>query len=88
MNKKEIVKLVKTFKKTNYKDLVGALIIYEFLENEYYYDIELEELKEEDLKTLDNIYVKWLKSDICGLLNEDLKELIEEEFEDIEEVDE
>lgn len=81
MNKENIIKLVKEFKNVNYKDLVGALVVFEILENEYYYETELNELRDEDLKTLENIYEKWMNSDISGLLNEDLKEIINEEVE-------
>ena len=81
MNKENIIKLVKEFKNVNYKDLVGALVVFEILENEYYYETELNELRDEDLKTLENIYEKWMDSDIAGLLNEDLKEIINEEVE-------
>lgn len=81
MKKENIVRLVKELKNVNYKDVVGALVVYEILENELYYDTELEELRDEDIKTLENIYDKFMESDtITGLLNDELKEIIESEM--------
>ena len=80
MNKDIIIKLVKEFKSVDYKDLVGALAIYEIIENEMYYETELEELNEKDIKTLENIYNEFMNSKtIKGLLNDELVEIIESE---------
>ena len=80
MNKDSIIKLVKEFKGVDYKDLVGALAIYEIIENEMYYETELEELNEKDIKTLENIYNEFMNSKtIKGLLNDELVEIIESE---------
>ena len=80
MNKDIIIKLVKEFKSVDYKDLVGALAIYEIIENEMYYETELEELNEKDIKTLVNSYNEFMNSKtIKGLLNDELVEIIESE---------
>lgn len=85
MNKDIIIKLVKEFKSVDYKDLVGALAIYEIIENEMYYETELEELNEKDIKTLENIYNEFMNSKtIKGLLNDELVEIIESEVEENE----
>lgn len=82
MNKENIIKLVKELKNANYKDVVGSLVVYKILENEMYYSIELEELSDKDIKTLENIYNKFMESKtITGLLNDELKEIIESEME-------
>ena len=74
MNKDNIIKLVKQFNEINYKDLFGALIVFEQLD--YLYN--LEDFNDKDVEFLEKIFNKFMDSDICGLLNEDLKELIEE----------
>ena len=81
MNKESIIRLVKELKNANYKDVVGALVVYEILENELYYDSEIEDLRDGDTKTLENIYSKFMESKtITGLLNDELKEIIESEI--------
>lgn len=81
MKKENIVRLVKELKNANYKEVVGALVVFEILENELYYDTELEELRDEDIKTLEKIYNKFMESaTITGLLNDELKEIIESEM--------
>ena len=81
MNKENIIRLVKELKNANYKDVVGSLVVYEILENELYYDNELEELSDGDTKTLEKIYNKFMESStITGLLNDELKEIIESEM--------
>ena len=82
MNKEIIIELVKKFKSVDYKDLVGALAIYEIIENEMYYETELDELNEKDIQTLENIYKEFMNSKtIKGLLNDELVEIIESECE-------
>lgn len=82
MNKEIIIELVKKFKSVDYKNLVGALAIYEIIENEMYYETALEELSKKDMQTLENIYNKFMNSKtIKGLLNEELVEIIESECE-------
>ena len=77
MKLKNVIRLVKQFKNENYEDLVGALVVYEIIEDEFLY--ELDDMDDKDLKTLKEIYYKFMKSEIPGLLNEDLKDIIREE---------
>lgn len=73
MIKENIIELVNHFNMVSYQDLVGALIVYEK-------DLDLEDLTDEDMEKLENIYYKWLDSDISGLLDTDLKDIINEEL--------
>ncbi len=77
MNKENIKELVKLFNNVNYKDLFGAIIIFEKLD----YLADLEDLQDTDINTLETIYEKFMDSDITGLLNDDLKEIIDKESE-------
>jgi len=66
---KEIKKLVRLFKNTDYKVLFMALCVNEKLD---YLD-ELEDLNGSDLERLEEIYNKYMENDgITGLLNADL----------------
>lgn len=73
MIKENIIELVNHFNMVSYQDLVGALIVYEK-------DLDLEDLTDEDMEKLENIYYKWLDSDISGLLDTDLKDMINKEL--------
>lgn len=73
MNKINIIRLVKQFNNEDYKDLVGALIVFEKMD--YLHDID--DLTDEDIKALEDIYYEWLHSDISGLLDTDLKDIID-----------
>lgn len=77
MNKENIKELVKLFNNVNYKDLFGAIIVFEKLD----YLAELDDLQDSDINTLETIYEKFMDSDITGLLNDDLKEIIDKESE-------
>jgi hypothetical protein len=77
MSKEKVIELVKLFRNTNYKDLFGALIVFELLENEYFYNEELNSMDNKDIKYLENLYIKFMDSPtISGLLNEELKDMV------------
>ena len=79
MKLENIKRLVKQFNNEDYKELVGALIVFEKMD--YLHD--LEDLNNKDIEKLEEIYYKWLHSDISGLLDMDLKDLIDEELEEV-----
>lgn len=79
MNKEKIIELVKTLKSNNYKDIFAAIVIFEKLE--YLHD--LQDIDDKDINMLEEIYDRFMESStITGLLNDELKEIIEEEEED------
>ena len=79
MNIENIKELALKLRKSNYKDLFGALVVFHFIENEHYYENEVNELGDIDLIELENMYIRFMNNDnIKGLLNEDLIEIIEE----------
>ena len=78
MKLENIKRLVKQFNNEDYKELVGALIVFEKMD--YLHD--LEDLTDKDIEKLEEIYYKWLHSDISGLLDMDLKDIIDEELGD------
>ena len=74
MNKNKIIELVKILKNSNYKDVFGALIIFEKLD--YLHD--LQDFNNGDIEYLEKVYDKFMDSPtISGLLNEELKEILE-----------
>lgn len=76
MNKEKIIELVKTLNSSDYKDVFGAIIIFEYLD----YLQDLQDLNNIDIETLEEVYDKFMDSPtITGLLNEDLKEFLESE---------
>lgn len=68
MDIEKIKDLVKIFKKANYKDLFGALIINEQLD----YMHDLDELNESDIEILEGLFNRFMKSDNATLINRDL----------------
>lgn len=79
MNKEKIIELVKTLNNNNYKDVFAAIVIFEKLE--YLHD--LQDIDDKDINMLEEIYDRFMESaTITGLLNDELKEIIEEEEED------
>lgn len=68
MDIEKIKELVKIFKKANYKDLFGALIINEQLD----YMHDLDELNEGDIEILEGLFNRFMKSDNATLINRDL----------------
>ena len=78
MNKEKIIELVKTLKSNDYKDVFAAIVIFEILE--YLHD--LQDIDDKDIKYLEEVYDRFMESaTITGLLNDELKEIIEEEEE-------
>ena len=77
MKLENIKRLVKQFNNENYIDLVGALIVFEKMD----YLQDLEDLTDKDIEKLEKIYYEWLHSDISGLLDMDLKDIIDKELE-------
>lgn len=76
MNKNKIVELVKILKNSDYKDVFGALIVFEKLD----YLQDLQDFNDGDIEYLEKIYNKFMDSyTISGLLNEELKEMLENE---------
>lgn len=79
MNKEKIIELVKTLNNNDYKDVFAAIVIFEKLE--YLHD--LQDIDDKDINMLEEIYDRFMESaTITGLLNDELKEIIEEEEED------
>jgi len=77
MNKNNVKELVKQFENENYKDLFGALIVFEKLD----YIIE-DDITDKDIEFLEKVYEEFMESKtISGLLNEELKDIIESESE-------
>ncbi len=75
MNKNKIIELVKILKNSDYKDIFGALIVFEKLD----YLQDLQDFNDGDIEYLEKVYDKFMDSPtISGLLNEELKEILEE----------
>lgn len=74
MNKNKIIELVKILKNSDYKDVFGALIVFEKLD--YLYN--LKDLNDGDIEYLEKVYDKFMNSPtMSGLLNEELNEILE-----------
>ena len=75
MNKEKIIELVKTLNNNNYKDVFGAILIFEKLD----YLQDLQDIDDKDIEYLEEVYNKFMDSPtITGLLNDELKEIIDE----------
>ena len=76
MNKEKIIELVKTLNNNDYKDVFGAILIFEKLD----YLQDLQDIDDKDIEYLEEVYNKFMDSPtITGLLNEELKEILESE---------
>lgn len=76
MNREKIIELVKTLNNNNYKDVFGAILIFEKLD----YLQDLQDIDDKDIEYLEEVYNKFMDSPtITGLLNEELKEFLESE---------
>lgn len=74
MNKEKIIELVKTLNNSDYKDVFGALIVFEKLD----YLQDLQDFNDGDIEYLEKVYDKFMDSPtISGLLNEELNEILE-----------
>lgn len=76
MNKEKIIELVKILNNNDYKDVFGALIVFEKLD----YLHNLEEFNDKDVEFLEGVYNKFMDSSTCpGLINEEINEFLESE---------
>lgn len=76
MNKEKIIELVKTLNNNDYKDVFGAIVVFEYID----YLQDLQDINNIDIKYLEEIYDRFMESaTITGLLNEELKEFLESE---------
>lgn len=79
MNKEKIIELVKTLNNSDYKDVFGAIVVFEYID----YLQDLQDINNIDIEYLEEVYDRFMESStITGLLNDELKEIIEEEEED------
>ena len=78
MNKEKVIELVKILNNNDYKDVFGALIVFEKLD----YLHNLEEFNDKDVEFLESVYNKFMDSSTCvGLINEEINEFLESEEE-------
>ena len=77
MNIEKIKELVKTIKSSDYRDYFAAIILNEKID----YLQDLEDLTENDLKYIENIYNYYMKNDI-SLFSEEIYNKIWEEVEE------
>lgn len=76
MNKEKVIELVKILNNSNYKDVFGALLVFEKLD----YLHNLEEFNDKDIDFLESVYNKFMNSTTCvGLINEEINEFLESE---------
>lgn len=71
MNLENIKELVRIFKNADYKDLFGALVLNERID--YLHD--LEDLQENDLEYLEELYNNFMNSDLQLIDLEELEDL-------------
>lgn len=78
MNKEKVIELVKILNNNDYKDVFGALIVFEKLD----YLHNLEDFNDKDVEFLESVYNKFMDSTTCvGLINEEINEFLESEEE-------
>lgn len=78
MNKEKVIELVKILNNSNYKDVFGALIVFEKLD----YLHNLEDFDDKDVEFLEGVYNRFMDSPTCaGLINEEINEFLESEEE-------
>ena len=78
MNKEKVIELVKILNNSNYKDVFGALMIFEKLDHLH----NLEDFDDKDIEFLEGVYNKFMDSSTCvGLINEEINEFLESEEE-------
>ena len=76
MNRKKVIELVKILNNNDYKDVFGALIVFEKLD----YLHNLEDFDNKDVEFLESVYNKFMDSPTCaGLINEEINEFLESE---------
>lgn len=75
MNKEKIIELVKTLNNNDYKDVFAAIVIFEKLE----FLQDLQDVYDKDIEYLEEVFDRFMDSPtITGLLNEELKEIMEQ----------
>ena len=76
MNREKVIELVKILNNNDYKDVFGALIVFEKLD----YLHSLEDFDDKDVEFLESVYTKFMDSPTCaGLINEEINEFLESE---------
>lgn len=76
MNKEKIIELVKILKNNDYKDIFGAILIFEKLD----YLQDLQDINDKDIEYLEEVYNKFMGSPtITGLLNEEIESYLQGE---------
>lgn len=76
MNKEKVIELVKILNNNDYRDVFGALVVFEKLD----YLHNLEDFDNKDIEFLENVYNKFMNSTTCeGLINEEINEFLESE---------
>ena len=78
MTKQELKDIVDYFRTLDYSTFMKALMVYESIGTDYYYESRMEEMDENDLNYLTELYRFYLKSDIQLINFEELKEQFED----------
>ena len=68
MNKNKIIELVHVFKNADYRDFFGALVLNEKID----YIQDLQDVNDDDIDYLEELYDKFMNSDMSSLINTDL----------------
>lgn len=76
MNKEKVIELVKILNNNDYRDVFGALMVFEKLD----YLHSLEDFDNKDIEFLESVYNKFMDSPTCErLINEEINEFLESE---------
>ena len=75
MKKENIKEIVKQLNNYDYKELFASIIIYEQISHIQ----DIEDLTDNDIEFLEDIYYRFLHSETTGLINDDIKEMIKGE---------
>lgn len=75
MKKENIKEIVKQLNNYDYKELFASIVIYEQIS----YIQDVEDLTDNDIEFLEDVYYRFLHSEITGLINDDIKEMIKGE---------
>lgn len=74
MKKENIKEIVKQLNNYDYKELFASIVIFEQISHIQ----DVEDITDDDIEFLEDLYYNFLHSEITGLINTDIKELIEE----------
>ena len=77
MKLEEVKELLRIFKSADYKALFGALVLNEKID----YMSEIEDVNNKDIEYLEELYDKFMESDNLTLINSDLLNDMEVEYE-------